>query len=250
MPYLIKLLKKKEVDDAYDYLLTQVECYFLVFCYDKMCEGSVKEDAISQIAGLLGKSEETVEQLLRYVAFFDPAPPENRPFPPIKSESKLLGETFGWYWNDKDGARNEFLTYLSMVDTDQSQSFKHDLSEVRKKSEQLYAEEGSIKYTTLRLKHRSKELVYHAREQFKKDDFENKLRCRACGFVKHELIENEIVHIHHLVQLRDLNNHGVKRSFDEITQHVIPLCPTCHRIAHSHDEALPVDRIIELLQRT
>ncbi len=58
-----------------------------------------------------------------------------------------------------------------MVNTDQSLSFKHDLSEVREKSEKLYAEEGSIRYTTLRLKHRSRELVFHAREQFRKDDF-------------------------------------------------------------------------------
>ena len=55
------------------------------------------------------------------------------------------------------------------------------------------------------------------------------------------------MHIHHRVQLRDLEDQGVKRSLDEIIQHVIPLCPTGHSIAHSHDEALPVDRIIELL---
>jgi len=139
-------------------------------------------------------------------------------------------------------------TYLSLVDADRSLSYIHDISEVRNKSETFYAEEGSIRYTTLRLKRRSQGLVDYARDQFRKDDFEKKLRCRACGFVKHESINNEIVHIHHLIQLRDLDDQGVKRSYDEITQHLIPLCPTCHSIAHSHKEPLPVDEIIELLQ--
>ena len=77
-------------------------------------------------------------------------------------------------------------------------------------------------------------------------DPEKKLRCSACGFVKPESIENEIVHIHHLIPLKEIEETGTIVELNKILELVIPLCPTCHSIAHSQTETLSVDEIKKL----
>lgn len=244
--YFNKLLKKNEIREELNFPLSQAECYFIVYCYFEIREGREKEEIIPEIARLLGKPAEEVESLLQYTAFFDNSSNDTKPFAPLQSNSRLIREMYEWYESDINQARNEFDNFCNVLGVGDN-TYNHNMESIRRSTEDTFTEEGSIYFTTIKLRKRSQLLVNEARRQFREADPEKKLRCHACGFAKSDLIKNEIVHIHHKIPLKDISEESKKIDLSQIIKHVFPLCPTCHSIAHSRKEPLSLEEIKKLL---
>jgi predicted HNH restriction endonuclease len=60
------------------------------------------------------------------------------------------------------------------------------------------------------------------------------LRCEVCGWFKSDnRISGDIVELHHMRPLAEAPDQGRRLSLAEAIRSLVPLCPTCHRIAHS-----------------
>ena len=242
IPYLSKLLKKNEIDDTYSQIITQVECYFILYCYFEIKNNEFSKELISETALLLNKSEELIIQLLNYTAYLDPSDDTEKSFDASFSQSLLLEQMYTWFSSNFDEARDNLPAFSNMISTDHTFFFTN-LMDIKNESSLIYTEEGQSKTRTISMRQRSRALVYEARKQFRELDAENKLRCFACDYVKNDSIKNEIVEIHHLTPIKDLDKSGEQRILSDVTQYVLPLCPTCHRIAHSGSILLSLDRI-------
>jgi len=242
MPYLLKLLKKNENTDDSPYILTQVECYFVIYCYFEIKNGGHSDELIYETAHLLKKSVKDVLQLLNFVAYLDPSENTKKPFNASMTQSIMLKQMFDWFSTNQYIAKENIDVYSNLLSSNNLILYTNP-EEIKKKSQQIYTEEGQRISQIFKMRKRSQSLVFEARRQYRKLDPENKLRCYACGFVKPDSINKEVVEIHHLTQLHELDDFGEKKLLSEVTNYVIPLCPTCHRIAHSGDILLSVDEI-------
>jgi len=229
--YISKLLKKNEIDKVIAPLLNQVECYFAIYCYEKIKDGDYKNELISETAQLLNKTESDVIKLLQTIAYLDPAEQIKKPFEASVSKSVLLEKTYNWFSSNRNDAFNYFSTFYILRDSENPLSFQ-PIENIENKADEVCIEEGQSKDQILNMRRRSQALV-----------FEAKLRCQVCGYVKPEAITREIVEIHHLTPLKELDKSGVKRVLSKASTYVIPLCPICHRIAHSANPFLSIDEI-------
>ena len=71
-------------------------------------------------------------------------------------------------------------------------------------------------------------------------------QCHACRFTKPDKVEQEIVQLHHTEMISDLDKDGKQIVLEEAIKMLIPLCPTCHQIAHTSKPPLSVDLIKRL----
>ena len=101
----------------------------------------------------------------------------------------------------------------------------------------LIADEGEewIRYAKTRW--RSSALVRDGKEFYKGPD--GKLRCHACGFTRPDSIKYEIVQLHHKKPMRE----GKRIS---TVDDLVPLCPTCHCMAHSKNPPMTVSKLKKL----
>ena len=94
--------------------------------------------------------------------------------------------------------------------------------------------EGSVKKVTCKVRRRCEELRRRARKYY--SSLDGKLRCEICGWYKpSELISGDIVELHHLRPLARLPETGLQQLLADAIKSMVPLCPCCHRIAHSSD---------------
>jgi len=97
--------------------------------------------------------------------------------------------------------------------------------------ETLYAE-GKLHKVNARTRTRCEALMTRAKSYFRSENGE--LACQACGWSRPDkTLTGDIVEIHHLYQISALPQGGVRLALRDALARLLPLCPTCHRIAHA-----------------
>lgn len=137
-----------------------------------------------------------------YLGFFDEAPASEARVEPIVK--RLL----------------KFLSIIEVIPLAEEQT-----------TQGLMVDEGaSFNSTTLQRK-RSAQLLKHARQHFR--DADGNLRCAVCRFLTPAGVRREIIQIHHLREIKKFNPQGERKKLTAALKKVLPLCPTCHVIAHA-----------------
>lgn len=236
-----------EINNISDW--TERECYFAVWIYDQLDidNSIIKSHLYRQIANIIDRTEKAVEWKLQNVSSFDPRPREEKPIAEAPNAQKLIGNVFKWYWKDRKAARNLYENYIqgSVFKKTSSTSYSGEIDS--KQYRTIVIEEGAEGYVKSKLKKRSAKLLKEGRKYFISQDKEHKLRCSACGFIKHESINNEIVQLHHSDMISEYDKSGKKMTIEDAIKLLIPLCPTCHQIAHSQKPPLSVKEIQKLI---
>jgi len=95
--------------------------------------------------------------------------------------------------------------------------------------------EGSVVETSGKTRERSKLLSDLARAHFAKQSPDGRLHCAVCEWAPPPLLQltGPIVEIHHALGISQYPADGRVLTFEEAIQHLTPLCPNCHRIAHA-----------------
>lgn len=222
---------------------TESECFFAVWGYDQLDldRSAVKKDLYRALGELLSRTEKSVEFKIQNVSSCDPRPRTEKPINEAPHKQTLLQSVFNEYWADREAARAREPELRELLKFPDAQ-----IGGLRKGSQHLIIEEGSMSSTTTRT--RSRQLVEQGRKHFRAQDPEGKLRCRACGYVTPEQIadDREIVQLHHTRPLADVDERGHKLSLQEALQHVLPLCPNCHMLAHSAKPPLVLPALVDL----
>lgn len=208
---------------------TERECFFAVWCYDLMDldRSLVKTELYDHVSSLVGRSVKSIEWKVQNVSACDSRPRSEKPISEAPNVQKMLKDVFDWYWRDRECARGMYDTFH------QGAQFQVvSRSETFEVPEKFIIEEGSPGVQTYKARSRSTKLVKKAREYFSSLESDRKLRCKSCGFSKPDEVAREIVQIHHLSPISDSGG-GTKMDIDTALRLVVPLCPTCHQIAHS-----------------
>ena len=92
--------------------------------------------------------------------------------------------------------------------------------------------EGTVNTVSVEVRTRCEALRRRAKQFYRTAD--GKLKCEVCGWQKPDnRISGDIVELHHMRPLAGLPDQGVSLSMREAIESLVPLCPCCHRIAHS-----------------
>lgn len=92
--------------------------------------------------------------------------------------------------------------------------------------------EGTLSTTSVEVRIRCEALRRRARQFYRDPD--GKLRCEVCRWFKPDnRILGDIVELHHLRPLSDQPPEGMRLFLQDAIRGLVPLCPCCHRIAHS-----------------
>jgi|SaaInlStandDraft_6_1057023.scaffolds.fasta_scaffold22234_2 predicted HNH restriction endonuclease len=159
----------------------------------------------------------------------------------------MLGIIFKSYWGNKSKYRSLYSSYFEESQFSISSSFDDSKGVDIQKLKSHIVEEGAEGYAATKTRKRSSKLVNDGRKHFRNKDSENKLRCAACGFVKSESIKREIIQLHHKEMISEIDSNGQSITLDKAIRNLLPLCPTCHQIAHSSKPPLSVDAIKKLI---
>jgi hypothetical protein len=95
--------------------------------------------------------------------------------------------------------------------------------------------EGALGETTTKTRERSKRLRDLARDHFSKQSRDGRLHCAVCNWAPPTALQltGPIVEIHHGLGISKYPTDGRALTLEEAVQHLTPLCPNCHRIAHA-----------------
>lgn len=226
---------------------TETECFFAVWGYDQLDldRSAVKKILYRELDELLSRTEKSVEFKIQNVSSCDPRPRAEKPISEAPHKQALLQRVFNDYWADRVAARAREPELRELLKFPDAQ-----IGGLRKGSTHVIIEEGSVSSTTTRT--RSRQLVEQGRKHFRAQDPEGKLRCRACGFVTPGQIVNdrEIVQLHHTRPLADVDEGGHSLSLEEALQHMLPLCPNCHALAHTAKPPLELPALIDLARNS
>jgi len=241
IPYLTKFLKKNE-DDIKLEILSATQGYFFVYSYDKFTSenNTPKEELIEDLSHILNKDKSFVKNVLEQISEFNFTDTKHD-----RQSQSQLEKMYQWYWNNKENSRGKFDEMYNSLDSDASINYDYGVNDIKIENP-FFIEEGSIKYSNIKMRKRSPLLLKKAREYFRSVDNEGKLRCPICGYVKPDYIDREIVHIHHIEHLKDISEEGITTPIEEAIKKTIPLCPTCHSIVHSKENlGLTISQIIK-----
>jgi len=147
---------------------------------------------------------------------------------------------------ERSGSRNLYSSYLqeSYFNKSSTTEYSNNIDSILKKS--IVIEEGAEGFTSTKTKKRSVKLIREGRKHYQSLEEDNKLRCHSCGFTKPDSVEREIVQLHHTEMISDLDKNGKQMDLEDAIKMLIPLCPTCHQIAHTSKPPLSVDVIKKL----
>jgi hypothetical protein len=223
---------------------TEVECYFAVWAYDQLDEtpDANKAALFREVAEVLGRTAQAVEYKVQNVAHFDPRPRAEKPIAEAHNAQVLLGQVFRWYWNDRRAARAQYPQFIQQLAFEPEERTAATVSAFVPPSE-VMIEEGAPGHQETMRRTRSRELVDHGRKYFKAQDPDGLLRCAACGFVTPEGLARELVQLHHTAPISEAGTAGWKGSLQEAIARLLPLCPTCHGIAHAEHPPMFLARI-------
>lgn len=222
---------------------TEVECYFAVWAYDQLdgAPDANKAALFREVAEVLGRTAKAVEYKVQNVAHFDSRPRVEKPIAEARNAQVLLGQVFRWYWNDRPTARSQYPQFIQQL-AFEPEGAAAPVAAFIPPSEVLI-EEGAPGYRESMRRTRSRELVDFGRRYFKAQNAEGLLRCVACGFVTPEGLERELVQLHHTAPISQAGATGWKGSLQEAVARLLPLCPTCHGIAHAEHPPMLLARI-------
>lgn len=227
---------------------TERECYFAVWGYDQLDQDKnlVKKHLYEDLSEITDRSAKSIEWKIQNVSHFDPRPREQKPIAEAPNAQKLIGDVFEWYWSDKESARSLFDKYIqeSIFQKESATSFSREIDSASHKT--IIIEEGAEGFVTSRSKKRSAKLLKEGRKHFKSLNGGN-LICSACGYVKPVSIDREIVQLHHIDMISEYGEDGKEMVLEEAIKMLIPLCPTCHQIAHTERPPLSVEQIKMLI---
>jgi hypothetical protein len=97
--------------------------------------------------------------------------------------------------------------------------------------ETLYSE-GEKQKVGVHTRKRCEALISRAKSFFRSPDGE--LRCAVCSWSRpRATLKGDIVEIHHVCPVSTLPTKGTEWTFTEALKELTPLCPNCHRVAHS-----------------
>lgn len=224
------------------------ECYFAVWGYDQLDldRDMVKKELYREISRIISRSEKSVEFKIQNVSAFDKRPRKQKPISEAPNAQQLLGKVFDWYWRDREAARQLYPKYYEQFAFSLAPLIEAKQQSFNPKSLTFLVEEGAPSPAAGLKRKRSQKLIELGRAHFKRLDAEGKLRCRACGFTAPESIEVEIVQLHHVEPIADSGSSGRKLSFQEAVNQLVPLCPTCHALAHTGRPPLSADSVRNL----
>jgi len=107
--------------------------------------------------------------------------------------------------------------------------------------------EGTDRQKSSRARKRSSQLRRAAIKHFTKGDC---LECRACSFsapLSNSMLS--VIEFHHVRPLATYDDRGMRTTISAALENLMPLCPTCHRIAHRNGEKpLTVAQLKEVLR--
>lgn len=221
------------------------ECYLAVWGYDQLDQDRdlVKVEVYRQIADLIGRSEDAAAYKIQNVSACDPRPRSEKPVSIAENAQGLLREVFEWYWRDRPQARELF--------SDVAAKFQFSLaSDVLAESYaplKVMIEEGG-EGGSARRKKRSRRLLDEGRRHFRAASPDGQLHCSVCAIATPKGVENELIQLHHSEPLYEFGEGRQRRALEEAISKLIPLCPTCHVLAHSGRPPLSVEAIKELLR--
>lgn len=225
------------------------ECYFAVWGYDQLDldPSQVKAALYREISELIGRTAKSVEYKLQNVSSFDSRPREQKPIAEAQNAQALLGEVFKWYWADRPRARQRYNEYreefqFNLESTTKAESVKPEAAP------QIMIEEGAANAAPSTRRKRSQKLLEEGRKHFRDLDEEGKLRCQACGFITPEGLEAEVIHLHHIEPIYESAEEGRSIELKDALALLVPLCPTCHALAHTSRPPLSVAAIKALKQ--
>ena len=217
------------------------ECYFAVWGYDQLDldTDQVKTVLYHEVSELIGRTAKSVEFKLQNVSSFDPRPREQKPIAEAKNAQALLGEVYQWYWADRLRARAFYAQYRDEFLFNLESTTK--LSETPSTNPLTIIEEGAFNTAPASRRKRSQKLLDAGRRHFRAQD--GKLRCYACDFVTPEGLSVEVVQLHHTDPIYEVDVEGRKLALEDAVKSLIPLCPTCHALAHTSRPPLSVRAI-------
>jgi predicted HNH restriction endonuclease len=223
------------------------ECYFAVWGYDQLDQDPTQVKAVlyREISDLIGRSAKSVEYKLQNVSSFDTRPRSEKPIAEASNAQALLGEVFKWYWSDKSHARNQYLKFREEFEfsLESTIAVGAEQSTLAMTSADVIIEEGAVVTSPMKRRKRSQKLIEEGRKHFRNLEPDGRLHCWACGFATPEEIEVEIVQLHHKNQISESDHDGRSIPLDEAIASIVPLCPTCHSIAHTEKPPMSVDAI-------
>jgi len=211
------------------------ECYFAVWGYDQLdldrCV--VKQHLYNEIADLIGRTSKAVEWKIQNVSACDPRTRTEKPISEAPNKQSLLIQVFETYWKDRVSARQLYPLYVQEAQFDVPSS-----TEKVAKLKSIIIEEGAPGFRESLRRKRSATLLDKGRQHFRSLEPDNRLRCKACDFSTPLELSREIVQMHHTVPIADSGDEGRKFHIEAALQLMLPLCPTCHQIAHTSSPPL------------
>lgn len=222
------------------------ECYLAVWAYDQLDQDAdqVKTVLYREVARLIGRSPGSIEFKIQNVSSFDPRKREEKPISEAANAQALLGDVFLWYWKDRDLARRQYWKIRAEFELDLPSNAGSSKTPPAFQTE-IMIEEGAMVSVPSTRRKRSQKLLENGRAYFKKLDDEGFLRCQACGFVTPDGVLTEIVQLHHSEPIYEAGHDGRTISLEHAIKNLIPLCPTCHALAHTSKPPLKVLEIKE-----
>jgi hypothetical protein len=219
---------------------TADECFMAVWVYDRIDQDREQNKAAlyREVAILIGRAAKAVEWKVQNVSACDRRPRGEKPIAPAANKQALLEEVFGSYWKNRSKARERYAQVLQQL------TFREKRENASpRSSDEVIIEEGALGFQESFRRSRSRELLLFARELFRKSDRASLLRCTACGFATPRGISREIVQLHHTKPISLAGEHGRRMSLTEACASLLPLCPTCHAIAHSTSPPMVLEAI-------
>ena len=226
------------------------ECYFAVWAFDQLDQDAtqVKVALYREVAELIGRTAKSVEFKIQNVSSFDPRPRDQKPIAEARNAQALLGEVYQWYWADRAQARSMSAQFREEFDFNLATTTTSELSSARSIPNVLI-EEGATNVIPATRRKRSQKLLDEGRKYFRGLDAQGKLRCQACGFVTPSGLDLEVVHLHHSDPIYESAETGRSVELKAALALLVPLCPTCHALAHTSRPPLSV-AAIQALKRS
>lgn len=219
------------------------ECYFAVWGYDQLDQDRdiVKTHLYEEIVTIIGRTSKAIEWKIQNVPACDPRPRSEKPISEAPNKQSLLEQVFINYWLDRAAARAKYPLYLQ-----EAQFGTPSSTEKTNRYKEIIIEEGAPGFQESFRRKRSATLLVKGREHYRNQDADKQLRCKACGFSTPVGLFKEIIQLHHTVPIAESGDEGRKFSIEDALRLLLPLCPTCHQLAHSSSPPLELAEIKSL----
>ncbi len=223
---------------------TEIECFFAIWGYYQLDKypNMTKSHLYEYISQLIDRTPKSVEYKIQNVSACDLRPREQKPVSQMSNAQNLLIKMFNELWINPEKIDNLYDQYQPII----QQGFpKGDInSSFVGKKDVLLIEEGTLSKSSNLTRKRSKKLVEEARKHYSRGGY---LYCVVCGFSELDVVEKNIIQIHHLEPIADLKNETkilLKAALDKVR----PVCPTCHSIIHSRKPLLSLQEAKQVLE--